>query len=255
MPKKATPKKATAQPAGTTTLPDWAGTAFKLSETDDVMESFYAPTASVSHTAAVPLAEIAPSAREERPQPHASEITVAPVADLPVNTPETVATVIPVANATVPDESLAAGAVANQIPRRNLLGRSQRAAREIRRANSNNEPVPSPYENFSLKEILPGKALDLYAALFAQTQAANASRNRIRLTKNSLRAIAGIANIKTANAHERYLIALGLIVRRSVAGDHDGSTYEIKALEDLGLSDDTIGEFYAYLESFAAAGK
>ena len=258
MPKKATPKKAAAKPSGAT-LPDWAGSAFKLSETDDVMESFYAPTASPSNPATAPLAEIALAEREARPEPRASEIPIAPVADWPVIMPEIVAAVMPFANTTVPDESVAAasqaaGAVTKQTPRRNLLGRSPRAAREIRRANNSNESVPSPYENFSLKEILPGKALDLYTALFAQTQAANASHNRLRLTKNSLRAIAGIANIKTANAHERYLIALGLIVRRSVAGDHDGSTYEIKALEDLGLSDDTIADFYAYLEGFATAG-
>jgi hypothetical protein len=222
-------------------LPAWAGAAFKLTQAEDILDSYYAPaqptgkktvlqqpqeTQTVEGLHTKPTEQIIAEATNKEQEREGESEQKEPDEKQTGQTPKT--------------------------PPRNLLGRAQRAAREISRANSTKQPLPSIYQTYSLRELLPGKALDLYAALFELTHGSKAGQPSIRLTKNHLRTAANILNSKTLNTHERYLQGLGLITRHTVSGDHEGSTYNVSRLEDIGLSEEMVLAFQQFLKEKAS---
>ena len=220
-----TKKNRPESPQDTTTtnsLPSWASAAFQVTASDDVMDYFYAPT--------VPTFAVEDSQPDNNPA--TTEISaIKPIVEDPTASDSTGRS-----NETPPAPR-----------RRNLLGRATRTAKEIGRVAVSQERVTDEIRSHLLTELLPGKALDLYSALYERTLAAKPARASVRLTKNDLRSAAKILNVKTINTHERYLLAMGLISRQTLAGDHEGSTYTVKSMDEIGLDGDVSQSFQVYL--------
>ncbi|MBC7797447.1 MAG: hypothetical protein H7Z37_11285 [Pyrinomonadaceae bacterium] len=208
-------------------IPDWAGeNVFQVSSKDDVLSSFYAPSSnslqnSKPEKSSFEKVEIFAEAKAEDGD-YSDDISDSDRA-----------------SRIIIENDAAVGEPKNQQrPIRNLMGRK----RKISSAIAGNEQGiyirntnAAPVSYITLAEILPGKSLDLYLALYRETNAANPPQPFVRLTKNELREKSGILNLKTLNGHEKYLLAARIITRFTRSGDHTGSIYEVKKLSEVGV--------------------
>jgi hypothetical protein len=78
----------------------------------------------------------------------------------------------------------------------------------------------------------PGASKKIYDALYLRTRGAVTPGRIIRATRREMMKWTGIRDIKTVNAHVRKLIEAGLIVRTKLAGEHEGSIYEVLLPEE-----------------------
>jgi hypothetical protein len=190
-------------------IPDWASEmAFTVTDNEDILENFYAPNV---------------EKKEEPKQIGRNE------------------------ESTNQDtKSPTAATVEKKVKTRNLLGKKNINAKKLAgnlETNTTQTANPKQIVNTSIPELLPGKALDLYLMLYEETLGANPPRAAIRMTKNDLRLKSGITNPKTLNTHEKYLMASKLISRKTRAGDHTGSVYQVTPLDEIGVDDETLAEF------------
>ena len=78
----------------------------------------------------------------------------------------------------------------------------------------------------------PGASKKIYDALYLRTRGAVTPVRIIRATRKEMMKWTGIRDIKTINAHVRKLIEARLIIRTKLAGEHEGSIYEILLPEE-----------------------
>lgn len=80
--------------------------------------------------------------------------------------------------------------------------------------------------------LFPGSSKKLYDALYIRTRGAIVPVKSIRATRREIIDWSGIRNIKTIDAHLRYLTAVGLLIHHWERGQNDGSTYEVRLPEE-----------------------
>lgn len=89
-----------------------------------------------------------------------------------------------------------------------------------RRANSlEREALPAG--------LFPGSSKKIYDALYFRTRGAVKPVRTIQATRRDIMQWTGIKNVKTIHDHTRRLIGAGLIHVSKIAGDHEGSVYEV----------------------------
>ena len=90
--------------------------------------------------------------------------------------------------------------------------------------------------------LFPGSSKKLYDALYIRTRGAVTPIKTIRATRRELIEWSGIRNIKTIDAHLRYLSAIGLLVHHWERGHNEGSLYEVRLPEETtGLIPPKVG--------------
>jgi hypothetical protein len=89
-----------------------------------------------------------------------------------------------------------------------------------RRANSlEREALPAG--------LFPGSSKKIYDALYFRTRGAVKPVRTLQATRRDIMQWTGIKNVKTIHDHTRRLLAAGLIHVSKIAGDHEGSVYEV----------------------------
>jgi hypothetical protein len=78
----------------------------------------------------------------------------------------------------------------------------------------------------------PGSSKKIYDALYLRSRAAVTPSHSVQATRRELMQWTGIKNVKTINDHVKRLIDAGLIVRTKLAGEHEGSIYEVRLPEE-----------------------
>jgi hypothetical protein len=78
----------------------------------------------------------------------------------------------------------------------------------------------------------PGSSKKIYDVLYLRTRAAVTPVHSVRATRRELMRWTGIKDIKTVNAHIKKLIDAGLLIRTKLAGEHEGSIYEVMLPEE-----------------------
>lgn len=73
----------------------------------------------------------------------------------------------------------------------------------------------------------PGSSKKIYDALYLRSRAAVTPIHSVQATRRDLMKWTGIKNVKTVNDHIKRLINAGLLIRTKLAGEHEGSIYEI----------------------------
>ncbi|HEV7859257.1 MAG TPA: hypothetical protein VGO91_11615 [Pyrinomonadaceae bacterium] len=100
-----------------------------------------------------------------------------------------------------------------------------------RRANSlEREALP--------KGLFPGTSKKLYDALYLRTRGAVVPVRTIQATKRELKDWSGLRSKNTIDLNLQILTSIGLIHRTLETGNREGSTYEVKLPEELGLQSD-----------------
>lgn len=79
----------------------------------------------------------------------------------------------------------------------------------------------------------PGSSKKIYDVLYFRSRAAVTPVHSVRATRRELMKWTGIKDIKTVNAHIKKLIDAGLLVRTKLAGEHEGSIYEVVLPEEV----------------------
>ncbi len=97
-----------------------------------------------------------------------------------------------------------------------------------RRANSlERDALPSG--------LFPGTSKKLYDALYLRTRGAISPVRTVQATRRELMIWSGIRSKNTIATNLQILISIGLVIRNLEIGNHDGSIYEIKIPEELGI--------------------
>ena len=78
----------------------------------------------------------------------------------------------------------------------------------------------------------PGSSKKIYDALYLRSRAAVTPVRSVQATRRELMKWTGIKNVKTVNDHIRRLIDAGLLIRTKLAGEHEGSIYEVVLPEE-----------------------
>jgi hypothetical protein len=78
----------------------------------------------------------------------------------------------------------------------------------------------------------PGSSKKIYDALYLRSRAAVTPVHSVQATRRELMKWTGIKNVKTINDHIKRLIDAGLLVRTKLAGEHEGSIYEVLLPEE-----------------------
>jgi hypothetical protein len=81
--------------------------------------------------------------------------------------------------------------------------------------------------------LFPGSSKKIYDALYLRTRGANPPKTSVRASRRDFLNWTDIRNIKTVDGHLRYLMSVGLIVRRWELGSNEGSEYEVRVPEEL----------------------
>lgn len=79
----------------------------------------------------------------------------------------------------------------------------------------------------------PGSSKKIYDVLYHRSRAAVTPVRSVRATRRELMTWTGIKDVKTVNAHVKKLIDAGLIIRTKLAGEHEGSIYEVLLPEEV----------------------
>ncbi len=92
--------------------------------------------------------------------------------------------------------------------------------------------------NSIVREAVPGglfkgKSKQLYDALYSLTRGAIVPTRMTRISRPKLMAKAHIGSRVTFDANVRHLTAVGLIVVRQIAGEHEGNEYEVFLPEEV----------------------
>jgi hypothetical protein len=83
--------------------------------------------------------------------------------------------------------------------------------------------------------LFPGSSKKLYDAIYMRTRGAVVPVKRIQATRRELSKWSGIKNIKTVASHLRHLTTVGLLIHGWERGSTEGSTYEVRLPEEIGL--------------------
>ena len=79
----------------------------------------------------------------------------------------------------------------------------------------------------------PGSSKKIYDVLYHRSRAAVTPVRSVRATRRELMTWTGIKNIKTINDHIKRLIDARLLIRTKLAGEHEGSIYEVLLPEEI----------------------
>jgi len=105
-------------------------------------------------------------------------------------------------------------------------------------------PSPAPARDFNRRAnsldrealpggLFPGSSKKIYDALYLRSRGAHPPRTSVRASRRDFLDWTDIRNLKTVDGHLRYLISIGLIVRRWQLGSTEGSEYEVRLPEEL----------------------
>lgn len=95
-----------------------------------------------------------------------------------------------------------------------------------------------------LVDLLPGKSINVYGALYDRTLGAEEQVDEIQARKSEIGKWAGVANRATLIKHLRHLETVGLLTRTLSLGDTNGAVYRVHRLEHVGLGQEAAARFY-----------
>lgn len=81
-----------------------------------------------------------------------------------------------------------------------------------------------------------GKAMELYSALWKETRGAVIPRRQVRIPKDRLMQLSGIASEMTLRKNLQKLRGAGLVIETVIRGERGGNMYEVFQPEEIGLA-------------------